>query len=158
MAPDQKLFGKKEFRILFLANDDPRQFEDFFEQFKNSTNLRFTMTNPREFGFSGKRKERFDAVFLYAIRGSYEDFSEMILEEESRAFLSAYLCAPVNVLGIGPRAVSGYKDLGLLPWLGNKIKKTVIPPPPDYDRYKSQWEEIFESMKDMWADHYQNTL
>jgi hypothetical protein len=46
----------------------------------------------------------------------------------------------------------------VLPWLGRRIKKTVFPPPPDYDAYRSQWEAIFNEMKDMWADVSKKTL
>jgi hypothetical protein len=33
----------------------------------------------------------------------------------------------------------------------------VFFPEPDY-KFKDQWDVIFNGMKDMWADHYQNTL
>ena len=59
-TPDPKLFGKTQFKILFLTKD-PENFEDLFEQFKNSTNLRFSCITPSR---DSKRKERFDAVFL----------------------------------------------------------------------------------------------
>jgi hypothetical protein len=107
--PDPKLFEKSQFKILFLANQDKDMFEDFFEQFKNTTNFRFTMTDPDDFHWQGKRKERYDAVFFYYMRGSCESLNEMLLEEDARTFLGTYLNAPVAFLGLDADARRGYK-------------------------------------------------